>query len=173
MISWARAISLSMSCCISSDRDIPGRAHCTSASSSSRPVVMLLTPPAAYSDAITINAGHVANGVIPALRSVAATLSVPVIEIHAATSGHPEWFPDGVHPNADGMAAIAATVAAALPPAGGEPGTPQEPGTPAGASDASGDSSSRGGNRDCGLGEGFALALGLCAHAFFRPKRTH
>jgi hypothetical protein len=121
----------------------------------------------------------VVDGVIPALRSVATALSVPVIEIHAATSGHPEWFPDGVHPNVDGMAAIAAAVAAALPPAGGEPGTPpvpgtpQEPGSPAGSSGSSSDNSSRGGKRDCGFGEGFSLAFALCAHAFLRAKRTH
>jgi lysophospholipase L1-like esterase len=144
----------------------------------SNPVVMLMTPPAVYSDAFSINAANLTNGVIPALRSLAATLSVPVIEIRAATSGHPEWFPDGVHPNVDGMAAIAAAVAAALPPAGSDPGTPpgpgapQEPETPAGSSGSSGDSSSRGGKRGCGLGEGFSLALGVCAHAFLRPKRA-
>ena len=39
---------------------------------------------------------------------------MPLIDIHALTADHPEWFADGVHPNAEGNAAIAQAVYDAL-----------------------------------------------------------
>ena len=44
------------------------------------------------------------------LTEVCAAKGVAVVDLHAATVGHPEWFPDGVHPNADGNRAIAEAI---------------------------------------------------------------
>ena len=48
------------------------------------------------------------------LKEVGAVLSetakdrgIPVIDLHIFTEQHPEWFPDGVHPNAQGNRQIA------------------------------------------------------------------
>ena len=41
------------------------------------------------------------------LARTAARLNTPVIDLYAFTEEHPEWFPDGVHPNAEGNKAIA------------------------------------------------------------------
>lgn len=49
------------------------------------------------------------------IRTVAAERNYTLIDIHALTAQHPEWFAkDGVHPSNDGAAAIAEEVAAVL-----------------------------------------------------------
>lgn len=47
-------------------------------------------------------------------REVAAERGCTLVDIHAVTKDHPEWFADGVHPGNDGAAAIAQAVAQAL-----------------------------------------------------------
>ncbi|HQC54935.1 MAG TPA: GDSL-type esterase/lipase family protein [Clostridia bacterium] len=42
---------------------------------------------------------------------VAGELGLGCIDIHTLTSGHPEWYPDGIHPNATGLGEIAKAVA--------------------------------------------------------------
>ena len=49
------------------------------------------------------------------VRDVAAERGYPLIDIHALTLEHPEWFSkDGIHPSNDGAAAIANVVADAI-----------------------------------------------------------
>lgn len=49
------------------------------------------------------------------IRTVAAERNYTLIDIHALTAKHPEWFAkDGVHPNNEGAAAIAEEVSAVL-----------------------------------------------------------
>lgn len=57
---------------------------------------------------------RLANEAIPAMRRVAEQTGSSVIDLHALTADHPEWLPDGIHPNAEGNAAIAECVAEAL-----------------------------------------------------------
>jgi len=47
---------------------------------------------------------------IPVLTEIAREKGVPVIDVHTALANEPEWFPDGVHPNAAGAQQIAETV---------------------------------------------------------------
>ena len=48
-------------------------------------------------------------------RDVAAERGYPLVDIHALTAQHPEWFAnDGVHPSNDGAAAIAQAIRDAL-----------------------------------------------------------
>lgn len=42
---------------------------------------------------------------------IAGELGLGCIDIYTLTSNHPEWFPDGIHPNATGLEEIAKTVA--------------------------------------------------------------
>lgn len=51
---------------------------------------------------------------IPLIDRVAREEQVDVIDLHTALSPHPEFLPDRVHPNADGTALMAKTVAAVL-----------------------------------------------------------
>ena len=47
------------------------------------------------------------NYIIPALKEIAKEQDLQVIDMNAFTTGHPDWFPDGLHPN-DGAYAIIA-----------------------------------------------------------------
>lgn len=44
------------------------------------------------------------------LTEVCASKGVAIVDLYAVTVDHPEWFPDGVHPNADGNKAIAEAI---------------------------------------------------------------
>jgi len=48
------------------------------------------------------------------IRKIASEKGFKVIDLHAALSGRPEFFPDGVHPDAEGARAIAGAVFGAL-----------------------------------------------------------
>lgn len=54
------------------------------------------------------------DDVIPLVAEVAIQAGVEVIDLNTALSDQGELFPDGIHPNAEGAAVIAKTVAAAL-----------------------------------------------------------
>ena len=45
--------------------------------------------------------------VCPMIAEIAGELEIPTIDLHTLTDGHPEWFVDGLHPNAEGNQAIA------------------------------------------------------------------
>jgi len=78
-------------------------------------LVYVATPPPVYPPgAFSIPPDIVENEVVPAVRTVASDAGAPLIEIFTALSGKSDWFPDTVHPNVDGQAAIADTVQAAL-----------------------------------------------------------
>ena len=48
------------------------------------------------------------------LTEVAKSFDIPVIDLYSLTEHHPEWFPDGVHPNAQGNRQIAQYIYHAL-----------------------------------------------------------
>ena len=50
----------------------------------------------------------------PAIRRAAEREGAALADIEAALRDHPEWLPDGVHPDADGAAAIAAAMREAI-----------------------------------------------------------
>jgi lysophospholipase L1-like esterase len=52
--------------------------------------------------------------VIPLVRQAAADTGSGVVDVHDALAAHPEYFPDGIHPDNDGTLAIAKMVYAAL-----------------------------------------------------------
>lgn len=77
-------------------------------------VYICAPPPVTGPNSFSISRKVMNRGVVPEVRQVGATAGVPVINVHRALHGHPEWLPDTVHPNADGQAAIAAAVYAVL-----------------------------------------------------------
>ena len=50
----------------------------------------------------------------PIIQETAQALDVPVIDLFGLTEGHPEYFMDGVHPNAEGNRVIAAHILEAI-----------------------------------------------------------
>ena len=77
------------------------------------PEVVLITPPCAFAaDGSDTAAYDIRNSVIrdeisPIVKRVAGKLGIRCYDLYAETEGHPEWFADGVHPNAEGNRAIA------------------------------------------------------------------
>ena len=51
---------------------------------------------------------------MPAIRTIATQSGMPLIDNNSPLLNHPEYFSDGVHPNAQGAAIIASTVASAV-----------------------------------------------------------
>ncbi|MCD7814176.1 MAG: GDSL-type esterase/lipase family protein [Lachnospiraceae bacterium] len=45
------------------------------------------------------------------IDEIAEKIGIPVIDLYHFTQNHPEWFPDGVHPNEDGNRYIAEYIA--------------------------------------------------------------
>ncbi len=80
----------------------------------SRPEVYLLTPPAIFQNMIGASNDIVQNEEIPIILRVGEQTNTPVVDIFSATKDHPEYFPDGVHPNAAGNKVIAETLYAVL-----------------------------------------------------------
>lgn len=79
----------------------------------SKPVVFLALPAPVY----RTNYGIIEENLVQVRALLAETAkkeNVPVIDLFTALSNHPGWFPDGVHPNAEGAEALAKKVAASL-----------------------------------------------------------
>ncbi|MBA3684726.1 MAG: sialate O-acetylesterase [Planctomycetes bacterium] len=79
-----------------------------------RPAVWLCLPPPVIRDNFGIRGDVLKNEIAPLVAKVAKDKDARVIDVFTALVGHPEFFPDGVHPNAEGAALLAATVHAAL-----------------------------------------------------------
>ena len=75
------------------------------------PTVILMTPPSCFPDkdgnvAFGINAAFVGEAAA-VVRKIGEINGIQVIDLYQFTSGKPQWFTDGVHPNAEGNKAIA------------------------------------------------------------------
>ena len=81
---------------------------------SSHPRILICTPPPAFNNGIAINPGIVATNISPLIRQIGADENIQVIDMQTLLAGHSEWFPDGVHPNEQGTAVMAAIVYTAL-----------------------------------------------------------
>ena len=51
---------------------------------------------------------------IPAMRRVAQRADAGIVDLYTLTDSHPEWFDDGLHPNAEGSRAIVKAVSEVL-----------------------------------------------------------
>jgi lysophospholipase L1-like esterase len=77
---------------------------------SSAPKIFICTPcPVFGSGAFDINPGTIHTNIAPAVRSIATELSVPLIDLHVRLTNS-AWFPDTVHPDTRGAAAMAAVM---------------------------------------------------------------
>lgn len=82
----------------------------------SQPKIWLVTPPAIYGTPYGLSNRNLAQGVIPRIYQVASATGLPTIDVYSATTGHPEYFVDGVHPNSVGAAVIAQVIYQAIAP---------------------------------------------------------
>ncbi|MGD9612456.1 MAG: GDSL-type esterase/lipase family protein [Kiritimatiellia bacterium] len=79
----------------------------------SRPRIWICLPPPAFPGQWGVDAGRLRE-MVPVIRRVARRQGVPVIDLHAALLGHPEYFPDQIHPDVRGSIEIARHVYRAL-----------------------------------------------------------
>lgn len=64
--------------------------------------------------AFSIQNEILATEIYDIVQQAGIKLKVPVIDLYTFTEDHPEWFVDGVHPNAEGNAAIAQYIKSCL-----------------------------------------------------------
>ena len=78
-----------------------------------RPRVIAMTPPQCFEEektgivAFDIDKNNIDGPICRIIFEEAKKLNVEVIDLHEYTKDHPEWFVDGVHPNAEGDRKIA------------------------------------------------------------------
>lgn len=77
--------------------------------------VVVLLPPKAFPNkkgkiAFDISDDIIRDEILPILERLAEEYSLSVIDLYHYTEGHPEYFVDGVHPNAVGNRAIASFI---------------------------------------------------------------
>lgn len=80
----------------------------------SRPFVVVCYPVPAYSKGWNINDSVLHYQTIPMIDTVARVNRLQKIDLYKALSNHKDWFPDGIHPNNEGSAEIANTIAGKL-----------------------------------------------------------
>lgn len=78
--------------------------------------IWVCLPVPVYATRWGINEDTLENGVIPVLMDVCQKRKIPVIDLNDALTGHPEMFPDQIHPNAAGAKLMALTVFQAIRP---------------------------------------------------------
>ncbi len=79
------------------------------------PRILICTPPPVFNDGYAlINPGIVATNIAPLIRALGTNSGLQVIDFQSLLAGHAEWFPDNVHPNAQGTSVMAAIVYTAL-----------------------------------------------------------
>lgn len=78
--------------------------------------VALMTPPKAFPEgnsgviAYDIDNAPIRDIIRPLVASLGERFALPVVDLYALTEEHPEYFADGVHPNAPGNRIIAETI---------------------------------------------------------------
>ena len=86
--------------------------------------IVLMTPATAFPDprkkngkvSYNIDEDRIDQEIVPIVERTARERGLSVIDIHAFTDGHPDWFDDGVHPNEEGNLHMAEYIYEAILP---------------------------------------------------------
>ena len=73
----------------------------------SKPKIFLVIPPPVFNNTLNISGADLLSGVDPRIAQVANETGLPLINVYAQLANHPDYFPDGVHPNNQGAQVIA------------------------------------------------------------------
>lgn len=76
----------------------------------SKPQIYLCYPAKAYISGSSINDSIITHGVMPYIDRIAKKNKLKVVDLHTATDGMIQNFPDKIHPNEEGAVAIAETI---------------------------------------------------------------
>jgi lysophospholipase L1-like esterase len=80
----------------------------------SRPAIYLCTPVKAFRDKWGITDSVIVNGVIPTIRKVARRNKLQVVDLHPVITEARDMTSDMIHPNDQGAAKMAKTIADAI-----------------------------------------------------------
>lgn len=80
----------------------------------SKPTVVLITPPHAFSQGWNINDSVLDCDIRPIIREYARNNSVKIINLDKAFTDNPEMFSDGIHPNRNGQKLICSSISKTL-----------------------------------------------------------
>ena len=69
--------------------------------------IFLVIPPPIFNNTLDLNGTSFAEGVVPRIHQVATEEGLTIIDVYTPLLNHPEYFPDGVHPNCEGARVIA------------------------------------------------------------------
>jgi lysophospholipase L1-like esterase len=73
----------------------------------SNPKIFLVKPPPLFNNSFSLENVNLLEGIIPRIEQIANEKGLPIIDVYSALENHPEYFPDGVHPNSEGSTIIA------------------------------------------------------------------
>jgi lysophospholipase L1-like esterase len=79
-----------------------------------KPDIFLIKPPPIFANIYNHRNANLVNGIIPRIEQVANELDLPVIDVYTTLIDHPEYFPDGLHPNSQGASIIAEEIYKAI-----------------------------------------------------------
>ncbi len=80
----------------------------------SSPKIVMCIPAPIFHTIWGINDSALVAGVIPVIKKIAKKNSLQLIDLNTPLKSHPEFFPDGVHPNEAGAKTIASIIASEL-----------------------------------------------------------
>lgn len=80
----------------------------------SQPKIFICLPPPAFPGIWGIRNHVIKNEIIPAVEKVAALTDVELIDLYSPLSPYKQFFPDSVHPDADGAAHISEIIYSSL-----------------------------------------------------------
>jgi lysophospholipase L1-like esterase len=80
----------------------------------SHPKILVATPPPVFNNTLSLSSSNLVQGVIPRVEQEAKALNVTTVDVYDPLLNHPEYFPDGVHPNLAGAEKIAQIIFAAI-----------------------------------------------------------
>ena len=78
------------------------------------PQVWIALPPPIWHNGTGLSTEFYQQTIIPYIKEVANKTGLPTINVYEAVVDHPEYFPDGVHPNSKGSELIAEAIYKAL-----------------------------------------------------------
>ena len=76
----------------------------------SKPKIWLVKPPPIFNNGTGLSTPFFTQDVLPRIEQAANEMNLPTIDAYTALVSHPEYFPDGVHPNNEGANIIATEI---------------------------------------------------------------
>jgi acyl-CoA thioesterase I len=81
---------------------------------SSKPIIFICFPVPAYPERWGISDSTIRIGVIPKIKIISKKAKTPIIDLYKPLTNHSEWFPDKIHPDANGAGEMAKVIRGVL-----------------------------------------------------------